>query len=52
MIRQCAKCLLILGEKAPFSDMSVSHTYCDTCFKKEMALIEEWKQKQAVKKVA
>ena len=31
MIRQCAQCKFITGEKEPLEDKSVTHTYCDSC---------------------
>lgn len=33
MIRQCSKCLLLMGEKPPLSDTRITHTYCDKCLK-------------------
>lgn len=31
MIRQCATCLIMMGEKAPLSDKSVTHGICEEC---------------------
>jgi len=31
MIIQCAGCRLILGRKAPYSNKSVTHSYCRKC---------------------
>ena len=31
MIRKCCVCGLIMGEKEPLDDKSVTHTYCDIC---------------------
>jgi hypothetical protein len=52
MIRQCARCLIILGEKPPYSDTSISHTECDKCFEEQMKKIEEFHKRQKDKKVA
>jgi len=46
MIRQCAKCLIIVGEKPPYEDTRISHTECDICFKEQMELIKQHKQKK------
>lgn len=46
MIRQCAKCLIIVGEKEPLADTRISHTLCDRCFEEQMRLIREHKQKK------
>lgn len=48
MIRQCAKCLIILGEKAPFSDKSITHTMCDSCLEEQMKEIEEMHRRRKV----
>ena len=31
MIRVCCVCGLVLGEKEPLDDTSVTHTYCPRC---------------------
>ena len=31
MIRQCAKCLKIMGQKPPLSDISITHGICFEC---------------------
>lgn len=49
MIRQCARCLLILGEKPPYEDTRISHTECPACFEKQMELIRQYKQKKEKK---
>jgi len=46
MIRQCARCLIIVGEKPPYEDTRISHTECDICFKEQMELIKQHKQKK------
>lgn len=46
MIRQCARCLIILGEKPPYSDTRISHTECPKCFEEQMKKIEEYKQRK------
>lgn len=49
MIRQCARCLLILGEKPPYEDKRISHGECDKCFEEQMKKIKEYsKLKKAV----
>lgn len=34
MIRQCAWCGEVLGEKEPLEDKRITHTICDDCDKK------------------
>lgn len=41
MIRQCAWCLKMLGEKPPYQDKSVTHTMCKECQKKMMDQIKK-----------
>lgn len=36
MIRQCAWCLLLMGETPPLSDKAVTHGICKACEKKLM----------------
>ena len=36
MIRQCAKCLKIMGTKPPLSDMSITHGICLECSVKQL----------------
>lgn len=36
MIRQCATCLVLMGEKAPLADKSITHGVCRECFKKQL----------------
>lgn len=38
MIRICAYCGKVMGEKPPFEDRRVTHGMCDACLK-------EWKEK-------
>jgi hypothetical protein len=47
MIRQCVECKTIIGEKEPLEDKSVTHTYCDSCFEKQMGFINRYKQVDA-----
>jgi hypothetical protein len=41
MIRQCAWCLLMLGESPPYSDKSVTHGMCEKCSDKMMREVEK-----------
>ena len=41
MIRQCCICRQVIGEKPPYGDQSISHTYCSRCYGKEVGLPEE-----------
>jgi len=41
MIRKCCVCKKILGEKEPLDDKSVTHTYCESCAKKEWENFEK-----------
>lgn len=41
MIRQCATCLLLMGEKPPYENTEITHTACEKCFKKQMKIIEQ-----------
>jgi len=36
MIRQCATCLVLMGEKAPLSDKSITHGICEECLKEQL----------------
>ena len=51
MIRQCARCLIIIGEKPPYSDKRISHGECDKCFEEKMKKLEKYGQEK-VRKVA
>jgi len=31
MLRQCATCLVMMGEKAPLADKSITHGICEEC---------------------
>jgi len=44
MIRQCAWCLVMMGESAPLSDKSVTHGMCEKCEKKMMKEVEKMKE--------
>jgi len=46
MICQCARCLIIVGEKPPYEDTRISHTECKMCFDKQMKFIKAWKKKE------
>lgn len=37
MIRKCCSCNRSLGEKEPYDDRSVTHTWCNDCWAIEMA---------------
>jgi len=41
MIIECCKCGKILGQKYPYWDKRVTHTYCHKCFETEMKRIKE-----------
>jgi hypothetical protein len=41
MIRICYRCHIIMGEKKPYEDLSLTHGLCDVCFDKEMKDIKE-----------
>lgn len=45
MIRQCAWCLLMMGESEPLSDKSVTHGICKKCEKKMMDEVRAMEQK-------
>lgn len=45
MIRQCAWCLLILGEVSPLSDKNVTHGICKECEDKLMKNLEKVNKK-------
>ena len=36
MIRQCANCLVVMGEKAPLTDTSITHGICWKCAVKQL----------------
>lgn len=36
MIRQCATCKVIMGEKAPLADTSITHGICDKCIGEQL----------------
>lgn len=36
MIRQCASCKVLMGEKAPFTDKSITHGICRGCMRKQL----------------
>lgn len=38
MITKCAWCNVILGEKEPFNDPTISHGICQVCFDKHLAI--------------
>jgi len=40
MIRQCAWCLMIMGEVPPLKDTSVTHGICKVCEQKLMKQVE------------
>ncbi len=41
MIRQCAWCLILMGETPPYKDKSVTHGICEKCQKDMMKKIGE-----------
>jgi len=45
MIRQCAWCLILMGEVAPLSDTSITHGMCEECQKEMRRQIEKMKAK-------
>ena len=45
MIRQCAWCLVMQGEVAPFKDKSITHGICKKCQKDMTKKIEQMEQK-------
>jgi hypothetical protein len=45
MIIQCAWCLKMVGEKAPFEDKAVTHGICEQCQKKMMKQVIQMEQK-------
>ena len=52
MLVRCCVCKDFLREKEPFDDLTVTDTYCEGCFKKEMKKIdvfrEELERKNAI----
>lgn len=49
MIRQCAWCLLLMGEVAPLHDKNITHGICTQCEKKLMGKIEQDSKKVGTK---
>lgn len=50
MLRQCAWCLVMLGESEPLHDTSVTHGICQKCAKKMKEEIQAMEQKQSMRK--
>lgn len=46
MIRQCATCLVLMGEKAPLADKSITHGMCEECLEKMMKDIEKMQRER------
>ena len=42
MIRVCAWCKKILGEKEPLDDPTVTHGICDECLAEKMTQLDAW----------
>jgi len=41
---KCCVCKKIIKEIPPFDNNSITHTYCNECYRKEMKKIREWKR--------
>lgn len=50
MIRQCAWCLLLMGEVQPLKDTSITHGMCEKCEKAQIEEIRKMHEKQQLKR--
>lgn len=50
MLVRCCVCETFLEEKEPYSDFSISHTYCPLCLEEEMRNIEILRQQIEIEK--
>jgi len=41
---KCCVCEKVIREKPPFDNNSITYTYCDECYQKEMKKIRKWKR--------